>query len=455
MITFETFRQSCLDLSPLGLQDEPSAKKSIVIPENARVLAWLTNSQKYFCQIPEQGETVFAVDPKGFSEEQILPVAQNVACFIGLLICCKDAALIAGAHQWSRFRFQEQIASVALGMKAQSVLRALDNIYHPPVIQDPATYMLQLRQEFSAPLHSEQSVGFDVDFYHHCPKERSGEELVINRSMAGEDETWHVPSVFLCEEGIVVETYLEVLTSKLEDFFKNWSHRSEASLSLGEKLQRYLDNPLTTSINGILSINDKPVRCRNNFIAVWNPLLDNPSQVRRLLNHYRLDPDQGYLFIRYCFPRKGKYPKIRTMQLTLEALPVMVPDESFTVHRDGQRFRFTHPSTGLDHIFTAVSLTQEALNPNFLTNHPCFYSRLVYTLEPSISPDNFRVVDLEPSDFWEDYQDEPAAVIYADRKPDPGRYALSSLHYEPRSNIHWQILIRRKLHTDLEVKLLP
>ena len=454
MITYETFCQCCLDLSTLGLQDDPSFKKSIVIPSNAKVLVWLRNSPIYFCQIPEQEETVFAVDPTGFPEEQILPVAEDIASFIGLLISCKDAALIAKAYQWSQFRFMEQIAD-SQGMKAQSVLRALENIYHPPVIQNPAAYMMQLRQDFMSGSKTERFVGFGVDFSQPCPQEDAGEELVLNRKVTGNGRTWNVPSVFLCDDGIVVEAYAEIATSQLEDFFANWGSRSETSLSLGDKMQRYLDNPLTTSVNAILNVNDKPFRCKSTMSAVWNPLLDNPDYVRRLLNHYRLDPDQGYLFKRYCFLRKGKYPKIRTMALMLEALPVMVPDECFTVHRNGQRFHFTNPSTGLEHIFTAVSLTHEALNPNFLTNHPCFYSRLVYTLEPSISPENFRIVDLNPSDYWEDYQDDPAAVIYADRKPDPGRYALSSLYYEPQNYAHWQIVFRRKLHQNLEVKLLP
>ena len=136
-------------------------------------------------------------------------------------------------------------------------------------------------------------------------------------------------------------------------------------------------------------------------------------------------------------------------------MPVMVPDETFTVQKSGMRFCFTHPGTGLEHSLTVLSLSNEALNPNFLTNHPCFYTRLSYALEPSISPENFRVVDRDPSDPWEGYQDDPAAVIYADRKPDPGRYALSSLHYEPQESVRWQMIFRRKLHKDLQLKLLP
>ena len=55
----------------------------------------------------------------------------------------------------------------------------------------------------------------------------------------------------------------------------------------------------------------------------------------------------------------------------------------------------------------------------------------------------------------EDYQDDPAAVIYADKKPDPGRYALSSLHYEPQDQVRWQMIFRRKICKDLQLQLLP
>ena len=452
MITYETFRQSCLDLSVLGLQDQP--QKKCAVPAGTKTLAWLNDSAVYFCQKDTQGETVFAAGPQGAVGEQLIPVAEDIAGFIGLLVSCKDAALIAGAHQWSSFRFREQAAAIVPGMKASSVLRALENIYHPPVISDPAGYMLGLRKEWMSTTEAAPwNVGFDVDFAQPCVK--GGKEVPVNRSLDAEGGTWNVPSFYLCEEGIVVDTYLEVSADSLAAFRKEWSGRSEASLSIGDRLQRYLDDPLTASVSGILSVNDKPLRCRGSFSALWNPFEDNSPDVRRLLNHYRLDPDQGYLFRRYCFLRKGKYPQIRAIQLSLEAMPVMVPDDCFTVNKDGMRLRFIHPSTGLEHIFTAVALTHEALNPNFLTNHPCFYSRLTYTLEPSISPENFRVVDRDAGDYWEDYQEDPAAVIYADRKPDPGRYALSSLHYEPQDKVHWQIIFRRKLHKDLELKLLP
>lgn len=456
MTIYEIFRSSCLDLSALGLQYGPSVCEGGPTPANARILAWLTDSPVHFCQVPEQGSTVYSVDPGALPEEQILPVAKDIPEFIGLLVRCKDASLIAGAYQWSRFRFTERIDAVQPGMKAQSVLRALENTYRPPFIRDPGAVLAQLRQEYE---HNAQrshwKVGFEADFDQACHKGAAGKELSLMRRISRKEGAWLVPAAYLCEDGIVVDAAWEVSPERLWEFQECWSSRSKTLMSLPDKWQRQLDNPLSANVTGILAVNDKPLRCKKSFTAIWNPLLDNSPSVRRILKHYRLDPDRGYLFRRYCFLRKGKQPQIRTLQLNLEAVPVMVPEETFTVRRDGERFRFTHPGTGLEHTFTAVSIRSEALNPNFLTNHPCFYSKLTYTLEPSISPENFRVVDRDPGDDWEGYQDEPAAVIYADKKPDPGRYALSALHYEPPEVIRWQMVFRRKLHKDVQLKLLP
>ena len=456
MTIYEKFRSSSLDLSALGLQYGPSVCEGGPAPANARILAWLTDSPVHFCQIPEQGSTVYSVAPGALPEEQILPVAKDIPEFIGLLVCCQDAALIAGAYQWSRFRFAERIAAVCPGMKALSVMRALKNTYHPPVIRNPGAVLTQLREEFEPQTQtSHWSVGFEADFDQECPKGAAGKELALKRSIGGKGGTWLIPAVYLFNEGIVVDAVWEVSSQRLLDFQDCWGSRSQTRLSLPEKLQRQIDNPLSANVTGVLSVNDKPIRCKKSFTAIWNPLLDNGPSERRILRHYRLDPDRGYLFRRYCFLRKGNPLQIRTMQLNLEAVPVMVPEKVFTVQRDGERFSFAHPVTGLEHIFTAVSISPEALNPNFLTNHPCFYSRLTYTLEPSISPENFRLVDRDPGDDWEGYQDDPAAVIYADKKPDPGRYALSALHYEPRNEIRWQMIFRRKLHKDVQLKLMP
>lgn len=455
---YEKFRNSSLDLSALGLRDGSSVIEGSVIPASARVLAWLADSPVCFCQFPEQSNAVFVSNPDALPGEQLLPVAKDLLDFIGLLIRCKDATLIAGAYQWSSVRFQELADAITPGMKARSVMRALENIYHPPVIQDPGAMMLQLRRELidaTASRESDWTVGFETDFAKVCPKGQASREQAVNKTVALAGGTWHVPAVYLCEDGIVVDTFLEVSLQQLDDFRSKWSDLSEELLSMAEKLQRQLDDPLTAAVTGILTVNDKPLRCKRSFSTIWNPLCDNAAQVRRILNHYKLDPDYGYLFRRYCFLRKGKYPPIRTMQLTLEAVPVMVPEESFTVQEAGKRFRFVHPCTGLEHSFIVLSESKEALNPNFLTNHPCYYTRLTYALEPSISPENFRVVDQNPGDWWEGYQDDPAATVYADKKPDPGRYALSSLHYEPQDQVCWQMIFRRKLHQDLQLQLLP
>lgn len=455
MSIYQKFKNSCLDLTILGLQDQPSFTPNR-LPDNARILSWLVGSSVCFCQLPDHGDTVFAADADALPSEQLIPVAEDIPHFIGLLVCCPDAALIAGAYQWSSKRFQQRITAITLSMKAQSVIRALTNTYHPPVIENPISMMAQLRTVFSDRSQLGQwKVTFDRDFAQDCADARCGKELVLNRKAAADRSTWHVPSVYLCEDGIVVDVFMEVSDERLANYQNVWQHRKDETLSLADKLQRQLDDPMTAAVTGVLTVNEKVLRCKRSFTAIWDPMSDNSARERSILRHYGLDLDQSYLFRRYCFARKGKQSQVRSMQLTLEATPAMVPDRSFTVTEDGMQFTFKHPATGLEHCFTALSLVPEALNPNFLTNHPCFYTRLNYALEPSISPENFTVVDCDPGDPWEGYQDDPAAVIFANRKPDRGRYALSSLHYEPREHVCWRMLFRRKLHPDISLKLLP
>jgi hypothetical protein len=133
----------------------------------------------------------------------------------------------------------------------------------------------------------------------------------------------------------------------------------------------------------------------------------------------------------------------------------MVPDQIFTVTEDGMQFTFKHPATGLEHCFTALSLVPEALNPNFLTNHPCFYNRLNYALEPSISPENFTVVDCDPGDPVDGGISAQRTVNFPVKTPVVGHWAVSSLRYTPADQITWRTIFRQRTREDQCVSLLP
>ena len=471
MKLYDQFRNSSLDTTPLGLTVGAEHSDSVYTPSGAKLLAWLNDdSHIHFCQINSLGDMVFVVNPKATPGDAIHPVAQNLGEFIGLLIACKDAALIAHAYSFSYLRFQELIAGVSLSMKAKSVLRALENTYHPTLPPNPYEAIYNLQQSFdyhSIPLHPNYfewcpippgtpkwEVGFGVGFSDYCKKGTAGKELAIKRQFLWQADNWTVPGIYLCENGIVVDYYLEVEADRIKAFMEKWAGRNEVFMPVEDQMYQQLENPLDLACSGTLRVNERDFRCKQAFTTVWNPWTENNWKTRRTLEHYGLDRNKGYLLRRECYLRKGKLPAIRTMQLTLSSAPVSVPGQRFIAPAPGEHFTFLHPDTGKKHSFTVISQTREALNPNFLSNHPCCYTKLVYKLDPPIEKPWFQVADCDPGDPWDGTPSDIEALLGSDGKPS-GNVALSSVRYTPANQIRWRMIFRQTLQPDVTVSLLP
>ena len=471
MELYHQFRNSSLDTAPLGILVGPDSSDSVYTPPGAKLLAWLTGDSKvHFCQIDGQGELVFVVNPSATPGDSIHPVAENISQFIGLLTACKDASLIANAYCYSPLRFQELVAGVHLSMKAKSVIRALENTYHPPVLQNPYQAMATLRQGFdyrSIPLRHDYfewcpvrpgtpkwEVGLGIGFSDYCHKGAAGKELAVNRQFQWHGDSWSVPGIYLCENGIVVDYFLEVEANRIKAFIEKWEGCDEDFMSVEDRMYRKLENPLELHCTGTLKVNERNFRCKQSFTSVWNPWTDNPWQTRRTLEHYGLDLDKGYLLRRECYLRKGKLPSIRTIDITLSAAPVCVPGQRFIAPAAGEHFTFLHPDTGKKHRFTVVSQSREALNPNFLSNHPCCYTKLVYELDPPIDEPWFQVADCAPGDPWEGSAKDTAELLWSDNKK-TNNVALSSLRYTPANQITWRMIFRQMLQPDITISLLP
>lgn len=471
MKLYQKFRNSSLDTSPVGLYSGSDESGSVYTPAGARILAWTGTEGIHFCQTEGFGDMVFVVDPTAPPGDCIHPVAASLLDFIGLLIACKDASLIAQSYRWSRIRFEELTAAIRPTMKMRSVLRALENTYHPNSISDPYGYIAKQQNGFdyaSLPLQPEYfewcpirpgrpkwEVGFGTGFADYCEKGKAGQELAINKNFLWNGENWSVPAVYLCEHGIVVDSYLEVPVQAIDHFLEKWAVRMTGAMSIEESMRCKLDDPLDLEIRGELSVNGKPAPIRKAYIQRWNPRSDNNWNARRTLEHYGLDREKGYLLRRECFLRKGKNPPIRTMDLTLQAEPVSVPGQRFIAPPAGESMTFVHPVTNEEHTLTVISQVREALDPNFLSNHPCCYTRLNFSVEPRISPDWFRVVDCDPGDQINGNADTPNAVQHFGKIPSAGHCAVSSVRYTPAEQITWRMVFRQKIRQDVSVPLLP
>lgn len=467
MQLYYKFRNSSLDTASLALVSGEDTSDSVYTPSGSRVLAWTGNSGGHFCQIMGFGDMVFAVDPSAPPGDCVHPVAKTLPDFIRLVHDAKSAELVFRAYQWSRSRFEEKVSQIRPEYKMRSVLRALENTYHPPVISDTYGYISQIQREFdysSLPLHPDYfewcpirpgaprwDVGMNTAFGDYCDKTSAGTELNVNREFKWQGENWNVPAVYLCENGIVVDSYLEVSPAKLEKFQEKWGQIDPATLSIEDEMRRQLDDPLKMDAVGKLTVNGKETPRRPIHTLVWNPRTENPWQARRTLEHYGLNRENGYLLRREIFLRKSNNPPIRTMDLLLCAEPVSVPGQRFIAPKNGERMTFIHPISGEDHSLTVIAQTREALNPNFLNNSPCCYTRLSYTVDPPIQKELISIVDCDPGDGAVG----TSAMQLSGKIPGAGHCAVSSLRYAPAEQITWRMIFKQKTRQDINIPLLP
>lgn len=467
MIMYNKFRNSSLDTSTVEMFSGADTSDSVYTPTGSRIVAWTGNTGGHFCQIMGFGDMVFAVDPCAPPGDCVHPVAKNLPDFIRLVHDCRSAALIFKAYQWSRSRFEEMISAIRPDYKMRSVLRALENIYHPPVIEDAYGYIIELQQHFdysSLPLHPDYfewcpvrpgapkwDVGMNTSFGDYCERNSAGTELNVNREFKWQGESWNVPAVYLCENGIVVDSYLQVPPAKIDQYLQKWGQVDVAQLSIEDEMRRQLDDPLKMDAVGKLIVNGKEAPRRPLHTLVWNPRTENTWQARRALEHYGLSRENGYLLRREIFLRKSNNPPIRTMDLLLCAEPVSVPGQRFLAPKNGESMVFTHPVTGIEHTLTVIAQTREALNPNFLSNDPCCYTRLSYTVDPAINRDLISIVDCDPGDAAAG----SSATRLSGKIPGAGHCALSSLRYTPAEQITWRMIFKQKIRPDVTVPLLP
>jgi len=471
MTLYQKFRTSSLDISLLGIFTGPAESSSVYTPTGSRIVAWMKEDGAHFCQIEGFGGMVFAVDPNATPGDCIHPVAANMSDFLALLCVCRDASLVLNAYRWSSSRFAQKIAAVAHDFKRNAVLRALANTYKVPEIADPYSYIANLQDDFdytSLPLHPDYyewcpirpgtlkwDVGFGTGFADYCEKKRAGQEITVNHSFLWSNEKWCVPAVYLCDNGIVVDTYLEVDSDKIDAFMDKWGSKPAEFLSIEDQMLRELDDPLDMEVLGALEVNERPIPRRQTISLAWNPRTDNTWQARRTLEHYKLDREKGYLLRREFFLRRGNNPPIRTMQLSLTAEPMSIPGQRFIAPKPGESISVTHPLTGMEHRITITSQTREALDPNFLSNHPCCYTRLGFNVEPQIGKEWLTVMDCDPGDPVDGGISEQRNMSFPVKTPVAGHWAVSSLRYTPADQITWRTVFRQKTRDDVTVSILP
>lgn len=438
MNPFITFQNSCLDTACIGLDPQkPSALD--FLPADAVFIGWNPSQELCFCFLPDCGETVFAATAEG-----TVPVSQDFSSFLGLIIACKGTGILPKAVTCSRTFWDEHIEMAVLSAKERSVLRALQNSYHPDTPEDPwlSIRLLQQTRKAASVPEDAQTATWAVTY---TGSGRSGRLIPIDKHM----ENWYFPAAYSCSEGIVLDCCIGLDAAALRTF--QASEKAAVLPDWEQQLSIQNADPFSIRFVPYIRIDGKLVKTVIAQTLRWIPWEENSRDVLQWLEHYDLDPEIPWHFVRINAVHRGKKREIKGLQLVLDGKFTTLAGLKMTDPAPGSTYAFSHPGLGTHHTLTVMSSTQEELDPNFLYDVPRHYRLLRYTVAPAIDPIWLNIRDRQendPSGTFSGDAPSPSAILPARAPGSPVRTAVSAFHYQAADSVTWQLLLRSKLQQD-------
>ena len=490
------FKKLNIDSSCLGLSRGESESRYFCTPKGAKVIGWAGTDGIHFCFARGCGETVFAVSPMNAPDNFVHPVARDFADFLRLLLTCGDAAALEQACMWNQEQFDAFLQDNPLIAAQRTVLSFLEERLKLTPLAQPFAYIKELQAEFDysrityaeeqAPAEleaAEWKVYFDGSFWGHHGRDRAGRELSLYRQFVWEDAVHHIPAIYLCGKGLVMDFCVQIPAERIRSFIDQWHLSAEHhGTDLTDEQQMRLDaeNPLSIRMSLKATVNGTALSSYRSCGVTWNPCFPEGGspEAGSAVRHYGLDPDSGWAIKRVAFPWTTKRrPRITALSVTVAGEPVAVPGPHFRVSAPGEQFEFIHPATGGRHTLTVREYERREMSREHFDDHfqefPTHYTVMTYTLSPGLPDGALTVADCVRSDSPRYERSHPAGsqasavsvgvIGGADGPtaifvggPSQGRLhaACSALRFEPARDVEWRMVFFEKRRGEVTVELI-
>ena len=437
-MTYREFKKANISLAAFGLEERGTRSDYLCAPKFTRALYFTGVDGIHYAFVRGFAEMVFAISPANIAGECVHPVARDFGDFLALLAASGEAAM-EQAWRWSRAQFDTFMEEYPLSPEQLQTAKALRAIGIEPCA-DPYGYIravqaefddsrLSYRKEYLAciPTPAEALPEWRVTFaggFFPGKKEKPGEEISVGQAAFALGEIWHIPAIYRCTKGIVVELIREGGEREAPAFTAVLTADGEA----------YAESQWS----GIFWVPKSGV---------------TDARAEQVLAHYGLDRSASWELRRISFacPRR----KFSSLTLTLRPLPVESEAARFTAEV-GKAVRFVHPETGLTHTLTVTDFAPEtvSLPPMPGMELPRETWRLSYRVTPPLARGDFAVRDVAESDpprKTGGASDGPAGILTASREPDT---VLAALHVTRAESVTWRVTVRGIPGESCEVKLL-
>ena len=502
----KSFKKTKIDLSLLGLDMNGDFELYYCTPKDAQILALSGFDGIHYCTVPLFGEVIFAVSPMNFGD-CVHPVARCFEDLLRLLLSCGDIAALEQCYAWDEEQYKAFLTDNPVTEKQQAVLDEIKSKFGLEPISDSFAYVKKLQAEFdlsqipytedyyypemnpAAPeVPVEWAVYYDHGFWNRDAKGKPGEEIVLNKTFSWGDEIWHIPAVYACSKGLVIDFCVEIQPEKEKAFIDKWypvlSQGENISNEIREQIEQ--ENPMDVDFSANLQVNGKPIIAKHGNSISWIPENCLPDglireiESKEVIRHYGLDESKAWSFHRGSCPwATEKKPKIKSISLKLERDPVTIRGIHFKNPSVGDVISFVHPISDAEHKLTVIAYEKQEFPKQGFQNEefefPAFHTAMTYILEPELSERNFQVRDclqneqpkrkprnqFEPESSYDACTvaiiggaDGPTAVFVSGGQNSEQHCALSALRFEYADDIEWKIVFREKIMEDIETELL-
>ena len=494
MITYNEFIRSGIGIAPLGIELCEGDEPYFCTPRGAYIFGRSGVDGIHFCFVNDFSEIVFAVSPANAPGEYVHPIAHDFNDFLRLLIKCSDVAALEQAWQWDKTEFDDFLKDNPPTAEQRD---AIDNIVRSTGlsgIENPWQYIRDLQSTFNYSRiefsneevlsENDDAKDWSVRYGQLFSRNRCGKSGVatdIDRHFTWCGDEYYVPSVYSCDEGLVLDLLKCLPRARIQAFIEKYhldSSSDESDFDC-ETLRRIdEDNPLNMDFSVLVVLNGQVIEPEQSQSTCWNPAVNEACEDYTMLcaiEHYGLDKDCGWILCRLSFPW-SKVQNIESLSITMSSDEARISGPKLGILTPGMVFEIKHPSTGIMHMLIVSDVKEESIDICAGMPHDMVYPAncvmVTYTLQPDISEYEFRIcasgegdrpiaaVSNNGGDCAADIgiiggADGSTAIFITHKGKKPEYHiAYSALRFEKTDKVEWDSAFYLKLKADTDVKLI-
>lgn len=505
MLTYDMLRDSSLDLAPLGFEicDKLDEYRCYCTPRDAVILGCAGVDGIHYCTSPQFGEMIFSVNPMDFGD-CVHPIARSFCDMLRLLLTCADMALLEQLYAWDEEQYKAFLSDNPPTDTQKAVLDSVRCEFALSPIDDVFGYVKKLQAEFdlskipytedyydtdmnpAAPPVCKWSIDFDGGYYGNG-EDTAMEEISVGAVFEWGNEVWHIPAVYVCDKGLVIDFLVEIDPLTVQAFIEKYKLSDDDTndrMTPAQREQIEAENSLCIDFRPSVTVNGYPIgRSFGSGISYIPARLTehNDPVAEVVLSHYGLDPEKAWVFSRYSFRLDGANASmVEEVSLKLERAKAKLAGTSFKNPSVGDEISIAHPTNGQVYTLTVVGYEQTELSFDRHFDgyeYPTNCTEMTYTVKPKLTSGKLLVRDSLESDTpragakkshdtGDDFSsaigiiggaDGPTAIFVSctpDKSKSNAQTVLSALHFEPQTDIEWRTIFYEKTLPDIEVRLI-